>query len=389
MTQARLYALAAGLLLCSAASAENVTPQLKMNGFATAGVAWLDEDSGGGNHGPASYMQNSYGRQGISEDINTKFDSVVGLQFDYAVNDQTNLVTQLVARGQNQNSYQIQAEWAYIRYQLAEDWVVRGGRFSFPGFMFSDSMLIGYSHPWVRPPAEVYANTPVPSVQGLDVLYRKNVGDWTLGAQLFGGNADTSDGRLGLQNMGTLYLTATHDDLTIRGGHATFKLVNNVSLAPLQNLDSGGASGFSSLGMLFDNNEWLLAGEVVRQHVKDWPADFVAGYLTFGHYFGQWLPYATWSKIDTQGEVGKTQGPLNLRPSSIFEQTTYSLGLRYDPKPRFCIKAQIDHVTDIGKYDGIFRFTQTTGSGALIAGPAAPFPLKSANLYSLTASVVF
>lgn len=396
MIKQRLCLLTAGLLLGSGALAENVTPNLKINGFATAGAAWLEDDSTG-----YLYMQNSYGRAGIGEGINTKFDSVIGLQLDYQVNDSTNLVTQLVGRGQNQssadgkssqNSFQINADWAYIRYSISDSWFARAGRLGFPGFMISDSMLIGHAHPWVRPPAEVYANTPVPSVQGADLNYRHHFNGWALDVQLMGGNAETSDSRLLLQNTGALYFTLSNDDLMLRAGGVTFELENNVSLAPLAHLDDRKASQFVSAGFIYDNGSWLLNGEFVQQRVEGWPADFDAGYVTAGHYFGRWLPYAYWAKIDTLGDSQKTQGPINTRPASIFEQSTVALGLRYDPKPGLSLKAQIDRIYDVGDYDGIFRYPNAgapfPGIGGIPVGVTLP-QIKDTNLYSLTANVAF
>lgn len=396
MITQRLGLLTAGLLLASAAGAENVTPKLQINGFATAGAAILEDDSKG-----YQYMQNSYGRAGVGERVNTKFDSVIGLQLDYQVNDDTNLVTQLVGRGQNQssadgkstqNTFGVNADWAYIRYRLSDSVYARAGRLGFPGFMLSDSMLVGHAHPWVRPPAEVYANTPVPSVQGLDLNHHVDIGSWTLGTQLFGGSSDTSDSRLALENVGSLYFTLEHEDLTLRAGGMSFKLANNVSLAPLPNLDDDKSSHFVSAGFSYDNNVWLFNGEWVQQSVEGWPVDFNAGYVTVGHYFGRWLPYTYWAKIDTLGSDNKIVGPIDTRPASIFEQSTVALGLRFDPKPGLSFKAQIEHIYDIGGYDGIFRRASNgapfPGVGGVLVGTKLP-PIEDTNLYSLTANVAF
>ncbi|HET8730360.1 MAG TPA: hypothetical protein VFM34_04550 [Moraxellaceae bacterium] len=397
MIAPRLCLLTAGLLLGSAACAENITPNLKMNGFATAGIARLDDDSGG-----YRYMQNSYGRAGISEKLNTTFDSVIGLQFDYQVNDDTNLVTQLVGRGQNdssgngassQNTFAVNADWAYIRYRINDSWYARAGRMGFPGFMVSDSMLIGHAHPWVRPPAEVYANTPVASIQAFDINNRQDLGSWALSTQLAVGTAQTNDGRLNLDDVTSLYFTLENDNLTLRAGGMNFKLSNNVSLAPLPNLDDRKYSHFVSAGFTYDNNVWLLNGEFVQQAVQGWPVDFNAGYFTVGHYFGRWLPYTYWAKIDTLGDKNKTQlGVINTRPSSIMEQSTVALGLRFDPKPGLSLKAQVDHIYDIGKYDGIFRYPSAgapyPGVAAILVNQSLP-QIKDANLYSFTVNVAF
>jgi hypothetical protein len=261
--------------------------------------------------------------------------------------------------------------------------------------MYSDSMQVGYAHPWVRPPAEVYANTPVPSMQGVDLTHRYSMGEWELHTQLLLGNGQTSDARLTLENAASLYFTLSRENLTLRAGHVNFSLQNNVSLAPLPNLNGGRGNAFSSIGMLYDDNNWLLASEVVQQKVASWPADFNAGYITFGHYFGKYLPYVNYGNIHTVGDVDKTLNGINTRPSSVFAQSSYSLGLRYDPKPGFCLKAQVDHIMP-SSVDGIFRFptpaatgpTQLPGTGAL-GGAATLPPLHSTNLFSLTASVAF
>lgn len=399
-TRLCLPLLLSGLVLSSAGFARNVTPELKINGFATAGLAWLDENSGGwgtdaaGNpqyYRGASYMQNSYGRVGINEEINTKFDSVMGLQFDYQVNEQTNMVVQLVAKGQNQDSFKPQADWAYIRYAIDENWIARAGRLGFPGFMISDSMMVGHSYTWARPPAEVYANTPVPSVQGADLTWRHGLGDWMFDAQFFGGSADTSDSRLTVGNIASLYLSLSHENLTIRGGGLRFNLSNNVSLAPLPDLDDRRSGRFGSIGFIYDNSALHLSGEFVQQRVVDWPADFNAGYVTLGHHIGRFLPYVYWSKVVTVGDDGKQLGPINTRPSSIFEQTTYATGLRFDPKPGLSLKAQVEHITDMDTYNGMFRFAiGAPVPGIAAVGGAQTLPrLKPANLFSLTANVAF
>lgn len=102
--------------------AENLTPNLKFNGFASAMVSVLDDDQGG------SYIPDFYGYPGISETANAGLESNIGLQFDYRVNDKVNVVTQLVAQGRN--NYNVGAEWAYIGYQINDQLRFRAGRFA-------------------------------------------------------------------------------------------------------------------------------------------------------------------------------------------------------------------------------------------------------------------
>ena len=74
------------------------------------------------------------------------------------------------------------------------------------------------------------------------------------------------------------------------------------------------------------------------------------------------------------------------------EQSTVALGLRFDPKPGLSLKAQVDHIYDIGKYDGIFRYPSAgapyPGTAAILLGQRLP-QIKDANLYSFTVNVAF
>lgn len=403
MTKRQLCLLMGGLLLSPAVLAEDLTPQLKLNGFATAGATWLDNNNGG------AYLENSYGRAGITENVNTSYDTVAGLQFDYQVNDKTDLVTQLVASGAE--DFKISTTWAYIRYELDNNWSFRAGRIGFAGFMYSDTINVGHSYPWVRPPAEVYASTPLNSLQGVGANYRTNFGDWTFNGELWGGAGASTGNVFRLDNARMAVASLSTSDLLLRLSYTAATLDSHFNL-PLNANSNVNAqlnysidfhdieASFSDFGFLYDNSAWLLGGEVALQKTETWPADFLGGYLTAGHYFGKVLPYLTWGKVDTLNSDNKVVGaklmpasmgtnalpagyPIPLYHVSMYEQETYSAGLRWDVRSGLSLKAQVDHIMPKGQYDGIFRFP----NGALPA--AAPRHIEDTNLYSLTANVVF
>lgn len=390
MPKFRLCALAAGVLLCHAAHAENVTPQLKINGFATAAASFLSNDSGG-----AKYMENSYGRAGIGEDVNTDFDSLLGLQLDYQANDKTNMVVQLEAMGQKQ--YSVEASWAYIRYQLSDEWAARAGRVSFPGFMYSDTMDVGNAYPWVRTPPEVYSSTPVKSLEGVEALWHHGIGAWTAGAQLTLASGHATDNSFTLQNVGSVALTLTNNDLLLRicrlqgqlNSHFNKTLSSNAAANAALNaaLDFHDAdASFTSAGFTYDDNNWMAQGEIVAQRVDGWAADFNAGYVTAGHYFGHWLPFLSWQQIHTVNLKDKDVPVPAISPTftlpteafSVFDQSSISAGLRVDPRPNLSVKFQVDHIYDFHGSGGLFRFPTP--------GVHVPSPT---NLYSVAVSTSF
>lgn len=369
-----LALLAAG---SSTALAENITPKLKFNGFATASGSLLSDDQGG------QYMSDiNNGYPGLTENASFGLESLAGLQFDYQINDQINVVTQLVAQGRN--NYKIEAEWAYIGYQINDSWRARAGRFALPTFMYSDTIHVGQSYPWVRLPAEAYYGVPVTTFNGADLLYRLPLGDWNLNTQLLLGGSDTDSFQL--RNARGLNLSLSNDSLTVRAGvidtELSFPFSCEVSVPGV--IPGVSVSGrldncpidikeartlFSNAGVLFDDGQWFAAAEFARLTVDGWLNDWNAGYVSVGHYFGKWLPYMLWSKINTFNAQDCTAlggNPLDGSPfcdprTQYNEQTTNALGLRY---------ALSDNVSLKGQYDYVSGFNGTTGF--LKNGPTPP-----------------
>lgn len=363
-----LAAMLAGI--SSAALAENITPNLKFNGFATASASMLTDDQGG------EYLQDINGHPGLTEDPSFGLESLIGLQFDYQVNDQINVVTQLVAQGRN--NYKAEAEWAYIGYQIDDNWRVRAGRFALPTFMYSETIHVGQSYPWVRLPSEPYFGVPVTNFDGADLLYRHALGSWNLNAQLLmgGSNAD----RFRTENARGLNFSLSNENLTIRAGiidsELTFPVecsapvtiapgvvVNgNITPCPLDVKEE--QTLFSNLGAVYDDGVWFAAAEASQLKIHGWLNDWNAGYASVGHYYGKWLPYLLWSKINTfNGDEctnGAVAGFCSLA-TNYQEQTTYAVGARYALRSNVSVKGQYDYVHD---------FHGTTGF--LSNGPIPP-----------------
>lgn len=354
-----------------AAHAENITPNLKFNGFATASAGMLTDDQGG------EYLQDLNGHAGLTENPSFGLESLIGLQFDYQVNEQINVVAQLVAQGRN--NYQAEAEWAYIGYQIDDNWRVRAGRFALPTFMYSETIHVGQSYPWVRLPSEAYFGVPVTNFDGADLLYRHALGSWNLNAQLLMGGSNAE--RFRTENARGFNVSLSNENLTIRAGvvdsELTFPVECAVSLpsgtpgitlpgtltpCPLDVKEE--QTVFSNLGAVYDDGQWFAAAEVSQLTIHGWLNDWNAGYASVGHYFGKWLPFVLWSKINTiNGDEctnGAVAGFCSLS-TNYQEQTTYAVGARYALRSNVSVKGQYDYVHD---------FHGTTGF--LSGGPTPP-----------------
>jgi hypothetical protein len=416
-------ALAIGLAsLAGFAQAENVTPNLQVNGFLTAGVTWIDDDHGGGSYGNDPFTDHF-----ISEDPDSSYDTVLGLQLTYSLSDKFDLVGQLVSDGRH--DYDTVLEWGYVAYRMNDKVRLRAGRFASPYYMHSQSSRVGQSYPWARPPIELYNAAPQRSLDGFDMQVRQSLNeDWAVEAQLYLGGAREAWGRS--KTAHGLNLNLSSDSFTLHAGYGVSVIdwefpedrygIGVAQSEYLYNLfgpnsysSKDNDASFTDVGFTFDNGEWLAMGEFGQLDIEGWGPSLNAGYLTLGHYFGKWLPFVSAAKSDyfdqgdcsshfgvtqataaatlgqaqgAQGlaqlafaqtgasglppygtpeanlaflalqqinqQVSDLQGAIALMGAAVnvtcngTEQTSYSVGFRYDATKNVSVKAQVDHATD-------------------------------------------
>ena len=114
-------------------------------------------------------------------------DSVVALQGQVVANDKLRATVQLVGRGGN--DFDIEAEWAYVSYDLTENLTLNAGRYRLPLYFYSDFLDVGYTYHWIRPPVEVYGGPS--STNGINLYYSNYIGDYEVSTQYWSGKAAT------------------------------------------------------------------------------------------------------------------------------------------------------------------------------------------------------
>ncbi|MBK8971651.1 MAG: hypothetical protein IPM37_09875 [Hahellaceae bacterium] len=129
-------------------------------------------------------------------------DTVLGLQGQARLADRLSLTGQVLSRGYNYNSYsdyEPQVSWLFLSYQMAPDLRIRAGRLRTPHYLYSDTLEVGYSYVWVRPPIDVYTPVfdPLANFNGTDFTLTRDVqsGDWLdaeTEMQFYGGVLDES-----------------------------------------------------------------------------------------------------------------------------------------------------------------------------------------------------
>lgn len=138
---------------------------------------------------------------------------------------------------------------------------------------------------------------------------------------------------------------------------------------------------FYSIGALFDDQNWFFAAEFAAMRIDGWVYDYNSGYVTAGKYIGKFLPFASFAKLTTIDEKARkicnscltavngnayvtasgfggaavpgglaavTGGPVTAPIDLSYlntEQTTSSLGVRYEPRAGLDFKLQVDRVS--------------------------------------------
>lgn len=327
--------------------------RVHFNGFFSTGVARANNDAG---------------YAGITEETNVADLSLMALQGTFDVTEKSQAVLQLIGRGSD--DWEPVVEWAYLSHRPTDALQLRAGKMRLPMFMYSDSLEVGYSQPWARPPQSVYGPITVKSYVGADATYTINLQNSSVTTQIFTGFTDEEGDTSQVKFRNTVGLTLSWTDYvwTLRGIAATAEATvdatrlaavaaaNGLQLVPGQSVLAEEARGnFYGIGLGYDNGTWQIISEVTRAELDGKFADTDSAYVSVGRRFGSLTPYAVVGWIESQDDDERTgaflaQGspaPIPAVPESILNtrRNEYSLGVRWDITPGVAIKGDVTHVT--------------------------------------------
>lgn len=331
--------------------------RVQWNGFLSTGIATASNDAG---------------FSGVTESTSVADLSLFALQGTFRVSDRSQAVMQLVARGAEQ--WDPVMEWAYLSHRPTSDLQLRAGKMRIPFFMYSDSLELGYSQPWVRPPEAVYGPIAITSYVGADATRTFNLGGSSLDAQFFTGFTD-EDGSVvdvELRNMAGVTLSWTDFVWTARGIAATAEIsIDSAVLGILADRDRG---NFFGLGLSYDDGTWQVISEVTRLEVDNQFADTDSAYLSVGRRFGAWTPYVMTGWIESKDDSDRL-GQLSVLNT---QRQEYSVGTRWDITPGVAIKADVTHARGFERNPGGLDPQYVLGTGR-----------NSTNVYTLTLDSAF
>jgi len=312
------FYVAIGLSLGTASAAE-----LEFNGFLSVAAGMtLSEDE--------SYVADPITGVAYDDDISFKPDTMYALQATSQLGEGLSATAQIIGRGGNDLEAEI--EWAYLRYEIDDNWSIKAGRMRTPFFMHSTYIDVGYTYYWIRPPADLY-RSPLTRHEGIDLGYQGFVGDWDVAFDLSYGGAefDVPGGRnLDFSNTAILSASTGLDWITFRGAYFVTELVLSAP-TPQGILELEDDLTIVSLGMNIDYNNLLFSAEAVKSETDDGLRNTQNyWYVSGGYRFGDFTPHITFSDLEEDAD-----GPT---PAQEFSSVTAGLRWYFHPAAAFKIE---------------------------------------------------
>jgi len=301
-------------------------------GFATVGV---------GRHYEADGNLLDYGKN-----WSMRSDTLLGLQFDHKFNAKNQITLQTVTRGftfDSQESFEPDIDWLFLSHQFTEDIRMRLGLLRLPFFLFSETVSVGYAHPWVRPPIDFYAPIylAIKDYKGMDVDWLIDLPwlDDPIEMKLLAGRNDSQyvntaiDGDLigGQVQLRSIDYLLRYSLIVIKSDQLT------TSLIPL----SQGFQAFSSLNPIFQDiaESFYTYNDLTKYHAlsvqwdhKQWSYISELNWLVapkkgfFAERTGWYFSASRrWGKFTPYGVIGYSKVALNFGLSDLINQSYQAL----------------------------------------------------------------
>tara|TARA_Y100001956_G_C4127634_1_gene191217 strand:+ start:267 stop:1556 length:1290 start_codon:yes stop_codon:yes gene_type:complete len=363
------------------------------SGFGTLGYAYENEDD-------LAYRRDITHTTEIDKNGSFTVDSNIGVQLDGAINRQWSFTTQfLLDQGVSYDLDEL-TEFAFIRYSPNASWDFRAGRIGVSAYAAADSRHIDYAHLWVRPPQELYGGIVFNSLDGIGATYYSNNEHFNWKATFeYGRNQEMGEVPVtneeystDLDNVFSASFEVDKDawkwqlsyayigSLTVNHGNQIEALqsgLNGIASNPAINaffpsigaealyaydsfvLEEEQVSYLQAAAIYFDG-QWTFQSELFSIDAKkDSIPQGSGGYALLGHTFDSFTPYIMYGrfkpstsrfKLEEDWSVAGPevallqQGAMAGINSVRIDQSTYSLGVRWDVSPYIAVKAQVDHV---------------------------------------------
>ncbi|AQS38039.1 hypothetical protein Sps_02891 [Shewanella psychrophila] len=358
---------------------------LSFSGFGTLGVVRSSSDD--------LLFHREFSMNASDSEYSFKPDSLLGLQVNADFTESLDAIAQVVIKDRASDATLDSLELMFLRYRPNRDWAIRLGRTSTDLYILSEYRNVSYAYLWSRPIPEFYAiSSSIAKIDGIDISYTHNIGGGSWETKLAYGNthsllaAQNSRFDIDLKNVFALTSIYTWDDWIFRFAATSVEvdeldfitndLVKSLNLVPnslwpearalAQSIDGPGQKlQYYALGLQYDHMNWVIQSELGYID-SDWGIlqSFYNGYLSVGYRVDEMTFYSVVAYIDNSEEPASYaspqlpdqlstellagintvyEGSVQALSASKIEQTTFTLGLRWDLYPNISMNFQWDH----------------------------------------------
>lgn len=354
---------------------------LKLDGFVNVGASVTDSAYAG------IRTQVSQDHALFENEIDWRQISSLGLQIEWELSNELQLVSQLVAKDNARNKLSEKLKFAFLRYQPSPEWTLNLGRTAFDLYMRTDYRDIGFAYTPVHLPTEFYGIIPHESLDGLDLTYKRMSNVGLLSAKAFYGASKApviSDNDflwdVNLKQIKGLTLQVEQPDWLVRfnftettakdGYPGQEELLAGLRQVPdyiwpsVMNIKESlqfenSDLTYIALGLRYDDAIHVFQSEISRVDSKSILLnELMSGYVSYGQRFGNHTLMLTWAHIEADSP--NIERPLVETPQlmQLYEavklatdfyrlrQTTNSISWRYEMSETWALKTQIDF-TDV------------------------------------------
>lgn len=275
----------------------NSYAEINLSGFGTfaAGQAFGDE---------------SVTRQGVdgyTDEFSAEEASFVGMQV--VANIYGNLGATLQLTSEGSKDWEADLTWAFLSYDIMDEWRVILGRQRMPHYLYSDYLDVSFAYHWIAAPSELY-NAPFNSLNGISSLYTFDFENSSLFTQVLYGEEPDYEEDIGgdktYEDIMGAKLVYNYDWLTVTTSYFEFQENTTTTVRvgrTRTEVDIDGVLTSLDVGVQIDYNDWLIVTEIStvdfsdmgdgRGTIQPWMLSIAKSFYTD---FGTVMPHITYGQ---------------------------------------------------------------------------------------------